>query len=221
MFRQIWLGRPRAGQQVTVWVSATTMHVFSGQELLKTHPVLLTEGDLARLMTQGGRPGRPSPATALPLGPLPADAVVVIDRQVTGSGCVNVAGKLIGVGLPLAGKRATLRIDASLMQVIVDGTLDQGRGARQACQLGAVLVQSQFDRGSGGHPFSAADFTAGPGVSEFFQQFLVSAYSLGEVVVIAAVVVDAFGEGGRVERGQQHVADVVVGSGGVGGDTAA
>lgn len=121
--RQIWLGRQRAGQPVTVWVSATTMHVFSGQELLKTHPVLLTEGDLDRLMTQGGRPGRPSPATALPPGPLPADAVVEIDRQVTGSGCVNVAGKLIGVGLPLAGKRATLRIDASLMQVIVDGTL--------------------------------------------------------------------------------------------------
>lgn len=121
--RQIWLGRQRAGQPVTVWVSATTMHVFSGQELLKTHPVLLTEGDRARLIGQGGRPGRPSPATALPPGPLPADAVVEIDRQVTGSGCVNVAGKLIGVGLPLAGKRATLRIDASLMQVIVDGTL--------------------------------------------------------------------------------------------------
>ncbi|MEU6410324.1 IS481 family transposase [Microbispora sp. NPDC046933] len=121
--RQIWLGRQRAGQQVTVWVSATTMHVFSGQELLKTHPVLLTEGDLAQLIGQGGRFGRPSPATALPPGPLPADAVVEIDRQVTGSGCVNVAGKLIGVGLPLAGKRATLRIDASLMQVIIDGTL--------------------------------------------------------------------------------------------------
>ncbi|GAA1293268.1 hypothetical protein Psi02_43450 [Planotetraspora silvatica] len=121
--RQIWLGRQRAGHQVSVWVSATTLHVFSGQELLKTHPVLLTDGDLARLISQGGRPGRPSPASALPPGPLPADAVVEIDRQVTGAGCVNVAGKLIGVGLPLAGKRATLRINASLMHVIVDGTL--------------------------------------------------------------------------------------------------
>lgn len=121
--RQIWLGRARAGQQVTVWASSTTMHVFCGDELLKTHPITLTSSDLGRLMAGGGRAGRPSPASALPAGPLPADAVVEVDRQVNNAGCVGLAGQLLPVGLPLAGKRVTLRIDAQTVQVIADGVL--------------------------------------------------------------------------------------------------
>lgn len=121
--RQIWLGRARAGQTVTVWASDTTLHIFHGGQLIKTHPVTLTTSDLARLQADGGRPGRPSPATALPAGPLPADAVIEIDRKVNTCGCVGIAGELISVGIPLAGNRATLRIDATTMQVIIDGAL--------------------------------------------------------------------------------------------------
>ncbi|WP_396983086.1 IS481 family transposase [Nonomuraea sp. WAC 01424] len=66
--RQIWLGRARAGQQVSIWASSTTMHVFCGEELLKTYPVTLTSGDLGRLMAGGGRAGRALPANALPAG---------------------------------------------------------------------------------------------------------------------------------------------------------
>ncbi|YCK40244.1 integrase core domain-containing protein [Actinomadura sp. ATCC 39365] len=121
--RQIWLGRARAGQQVTIWASNTTMHVLCGEELLKTHPVTLTSGDLGRLMAGGGRAGRALPANALPGGPLPADAVVEVDRQVNNAGCVGLAGKLLSVGLPLAGRRVTLRIDAQTVQVIADGVL--------------------------------------------------------------------------------------------------
>ena len=93
--RQVWLGTTRAGQTVTIWASATTMHVFSGEKLLKTHPVTLTSADLGRLLIGGGRPGRPSPATALPAGPLAADAVVEVDRMVNNAGCVGLAGKLL------------------------------------------------------------------------------------------------------------------------------
>jgi transposase InsO family protein len=121
--RQVWLGRPRTGQQVTVWASATTMHVFIGEELVKTHPVRLTSADLGRLLAGGGRPGRPSPASALPAGPLPAEAVVEVDRQVNNAGCVGLAGRLLSVGVPLAGQRVTLRIDAQTVQVIADGVL--------------------------------------------------------------------------------------------------
>lgn len=121
--RQIWLGRARSGQQVTIWVSSTTMHVFVGDERFKTHPVTLTSADLGRLMADGGRAGRPSPATALSAGPLPADVVVEVDRQVNNAGCVGLAGELVSVGLPLAGKRVTLRIDAQTVQVIADGVL--------------------------------------------------------------------------------------------------
>jgi transposase InsO family protein len=121
--RQVWLGRARAGQQVTVWASATTMHVFTGEDLIKTHPVTLTSIDLGRLLAGGGRPGRLSPATALPAGPLPAEAVVEVDRQVNNAGCVGLAGRMLSVGVPLASKRVTLRIDAQTVQVIADGVL--------------------------------------------------------------------------------------------------
>ncbi|MGI5486730.1 IS481 family transposase [Microtetraspora malaysiensis] len=121
--RQVWLGPARAGQQVTIWASTTTMHVFMDEELVKTHPVTLTEKDLAHLMTQGGRPGRPCPVSALPAGPLAADTVVEIDRTVNNAGCVGIGGTLVSVGVPLAGKRVTIRLDAQTMQVIADGVL--------------------------------------------------------------------------------------------------
>lgn len=121
--RQIWLGPARAGQQVTVWTSTTTLHVFCGDDLVKTHPVTLTSTDLGRLMAGGGRAGRPAPVNALPAGLLPSDAVVEVDRQVNNAGCVGLAGQLLSVGLPLAGQRVTLRIDARTVQVIAGGVL--------------------------------------------------------------------------------------------------
>jgi transposase InsO family protein len=125
--RQVWLGRARAGQMVTVWASATTMCVFFGEDLLKTHPVTLTSADLGRLMAGGGRVGRPAPAIALPAGPLAADAVVEVDRMVNNAGCVGLAGKLLSVGVPLAGQRVTLRIDAQTVRVIAEGVLVRTR----------------------------------------------------------------------------------------------
>ena len=120
--RQIWLGTTMAGQTVTVWVSSTTLHVFHRDQLIKTHQVTLTPEDLAKLNARG-RPGRPSPATALPAGELPADTTIEVDRLVNHCGMVSIAGKQISVGIPLAGKRVTLRIDAQLIHVIADGVL--------------------------------------------------------------------------------------------------
>ncbi|MFI6803375.1 IS481 family transposase [Streptosporangium canum] len=125
--RQVWLGTARAGQMVTVWASTTTMHVFIGEELVKTHPVTLSGADLGRLMAGGGRAGRPSPAAAVPPGPLAADAVVEVDRMVNNAGCVGLAGRLLSVGVPLAGQRVTLRIDARTVRVIADGVLVRTR----------------------------------------------------------------------------------------------
>ncbi|MFC4591846.1 IS481 family transposase [Sphaerisporangium corydalis] len=125
--RQIWLGREMAGRQVTVWVNATTMHLFHAGKLLKTHPVMLSDSDLARLLARDGRPARPAPADAVPVGELAADAVVQVERLVNGAGCVGLAGRLISVGLPLAGKRVTLRIDARLIQVLDEGVLVKTR----------------------------------------------------------------------------------------------
>jgi integrase len=91
--RQIWLGTTMAGQTVTVWVSATTLHVFHRDQLIKTHPVTITPEDLAKLHARG-RPRRPSPATALPTGDLPAEVTVEVDRQVNNCGMSPVAARL-------------------------------------------------------------------------------------------------------------------------------
>ena len=122
--RQIWLGRPLAGQQVTLRLDYTSLHVFHAGQLIKTHPVTLDSKNLTRLRAAGGRAARPSPATALPPGPLPADAVVEVRRLVGAGGCVGVGGKQVSAGIHLAGQRVTLRIDNKLLQVITaDGVL--------------------------------------------------------------------------------------------------
>jgi transposase InsO family protein len=122
--RQIWLGKPLAGQQVTLRLDHSTLHVFHDGQLIKTHPVTLDDKDLARRHAAGGKPARPSPATALPPGPLPGDATVDVRRLVGAGGCVGIGGKQVSVGIHLAGQRVTLRIDAKLLHVITaDGVL--------------------------------------------------------------------------------------------------
>jgi Integrase core domain len=122
--RQIWLGKPLAGQKVTLRLDRSTLHVFHDGQLLKTHPVTLDGKDLARLRAAGGKPARPSPATALPPGPVPADAIIEVQRLVGAGGCAGIGGKQVSAGIHLAGQRVTLRIDAKLIHVITaDGVL--------------------------------------------------------------------------------------------------
>jgi hypothetical protein len=113
-----------AGQQVTLRLDHTSLHVFHAGQLLKTCPVTLGDQDLARLRVTGGRPARPSPATALPSGPLPADTVVEVQRLVGAGGCGSAGGKQISAGIHSAGQRVTLRIGAKLIHVVTaDGVL--------------------------------------------------------------------------------------------------
>jgi hypothetical protein len=116
--RQIWLGKPLAGQKVTLRLDRTSLHVFHDGQLIKTHPVTLDGKDLARLRAVGGKPARPSPATALPPGPLPANAIIEVQRTVGAGGCVGIGGKQVSAGIHLAGQRVTLRLDAKLIHVI-------------------------------------------------------------------------------------------------------
>jgi hypothetical protein len=122
--RQVWLGKALAGQQVSLRLDHATLHVFHHGQLIKTHSITLDGKDLARLRAAGGRPARPSPATALPPGPLPTDTAVEVERLVGGGGCAGIGGKQISAGIHLAGQRVTFRIDAQLIHVITtDGIL--------------------------------------------------------------------------------------------------
>jgi transposase InsO family protein len=119
--RQVWLGKAMAGQKVTLRLDHASLHVFCDGQLIKTHPVTLEDKDLARLRAAGAKPARPSPATALPPGPLPADAIIEVRRLVNAGGCVGIGGKQVSVGIHLAGQRVTLRVDAKLIHVITPG----------------------------------------------------------------------------------------------------
>ena len=118
--QQFWLGPARAGLPVTLWMDTTTVHVSLAGCYLKTLPSRLSVVDLARLRAEGARPAGPPPVRQ-PSGLL-AEAVD-IERTVSGCGAVRLAGGQVSVGLPLAGRRVTLRLEAGLMHVIADGVL--------------------------------------------------------------------------------------------------
>jgi transposase InsO family protein len=121
--QQFWLGTVRAGQQVTLWMDTTTVHLSIGGWRIKTVPSRLTEVDLARLRNAHARPAGPPPAGPSP-GALAASRCVEVERLVNGIGGVTLLNRLILVGSPLAGQRARIRLDGQLMHVITqDGVL--------------------------------------------------------------------------------------------------
>jgi hypothetical protein len=114
--QQIWLGPARAGLPVVVWVDTDRLHVLGVDGgRIKTTASRLSQRDLARLRADAGRPGRPSP---LPTVQPELPPAVEVDRLVNAHGCVNLAGRQISVGAPLAGQRVRLRLDGILLHVI-------------------------------------------------------------------------------------------------------
>jgi transposase InsO family protein len=121
--QQFWLSPARAGQQVTLWIDTTTVHLSIGGWRIKTVPSRLSEVDLARLRRADGRPAGPPPAGPSP-GALAASRCVEVDRLVNGIGGVTLLNQLILVGSPLAGQRARIRLDGQLMHILTqDGRL--------------------------------------------------------------------------------------------------
>jgi hypothetical protein len=120
--QQFWFGPQRAGQEVTLWIDTTTVHLAVEGRHLKTLPSRLSTRDLSRLRAAGARPAGPPPARPA-LGVLAAGGPVEIDRTVNRTGVVVIAGAQLSVGMPLAGQRATIRLDEHTAHVVVDGQL--------------------------------------------------------------------------------------------------
>jgi len=121
--QQFWLGTARAGQTVTLWMDTTTVHLSIGGWLVKTVPSRLSEVDLARLRRAGARPAGPPPSGPFP-GALAATRCVEVDRLVNSAGIITLGNQVIQVGSPLAGQRARIRLDGTVMHVITqDGIL--------------------------------------------------------------------------------------------------
>jgi hypothetical protein len=120
--QQFWLGPGRAGRKLTLWIDTTTVHLSLDGQHLKTLPSRLTSIDLARLRAQGARPAGPPPARPS-WTQLTAGAPVEIHRTVNAVGMVSIGGTYHSVGQHFAGQRITLRLEATLAHVVLDGVL--------------------------------------------------------------------------------------------------
>jgi hypothetical protein len=117
------VGPARAGQTVTFWIDATTVHLTAGGWRVKTVPSRLSEVDLARLRRAGARPAGPPPSGPFP-GALAASRCVEVDRLVNSAGIITLGNQVIQAGSPLAGQRARIRLDGTVMHVLTqDGVL--------------------------------------------------------------------------------------------------
>ncbi len=116
--QQFWLGPDRAGGVVTFWADTTAVHLLVNGVRLKTVPSRLTTTHLRRLLDDGGQPaGSPPLRTGEP------GTAIEVDRMVNAVGAVGLAGRQHPVGYHFAGRRVTVRLDQSLLQLVQDGVL--------------------------------------------------------------------------------------------------
>jgi transposase InsO family protein len=120
--RQLWLGRRHAGQQVHLWIDHRVIHLSVDGQLVKTVASRFTPGEVGRLHQLGARPAGPPPAT-IPAGGMRIPEAVECDRLVNAAGLIGLGGRQFSVGQQHAGQRVTVRLDAQLAHVLLDGML--------------------------------------------------------------------------------------------------
>jgi hypothetical protein len=91
------------------------VHVLLDGHRIKTLPSRLDVADPGRLTAAGAGPAGPPP--------LPAGNVVELERTVNASGNLSVGSQVISAGLPLAGRRVTLRLDGPVAHILASGTV--------------------------------------------------------------------------------------------------
>lgn len=104
--RQFWLGPDRAGVTVTFWADTDVIHLLVAGVRLKSFRSHLSNADLAKLAANGGRAAGPTP-----LPPAEPGTAVEVDRTVSRSGTVSLAGRVVLAAEILNGRRVTVRIE--------------------------------------------------------------------------------------------------------------
>lgn len=118
--RQLWLGRRYGGARVRLWIDHQVIHLSTDGRLLKTVASRFTRAELPRLRQLGARPAG-HPPTTTPAGGTPG--AVECDRLVNAAGLIGLGGHQFSVGQPHAGHQVTIRLDAHLAHVLLDGVL--------------------------------------------------------------------------------------------------
>ena len=100
--KQFWLGPARAGITVTFWADHDVIHLPAGGARLKTVRSHLTDNDLAPLAAPAAVP----PAHLPSRPPRPTAPPIEVDRLVSRSGSVGLAGREFLTAEILAGRRS-------------------------------------------------------------------------------------------------------------------
>ncbi|MET8122441.1 hypothetical protein [Micromonospora sp. NPDC005189] len=119
-WQQFWLSPTRSGLPVTLWADTTVVHLLIGGVRLKTVPSRLTPAHLRQLLADDGLPAGPPPITT---SAVQAGAPIEVERLVNATGLISLAGRQHPVGYHFAGRRVTVRLDRSLVQITADGIL--------------------------------------------------------------------------------------------------
>ena len=120
--RQLWLGRRYAGARVRLWIDHQVIHLSVDGQLLKTVASRFTTAEVPRLVQLGARPAGPPPATT-PAGGPSIPGAVECDRLVNAAGLIGLGGRQLSVGQQHAGQQVTVRLDAKLAHILLDGGL--------------------------------------------------------------------------------------------------
>ena len=111
--RQFWLGPARAGQTVRFWASVDVIHLSIAGARVKSLRSHLSVADLLALAQDG--------AVAAGPPPLPLDAngaAIEVDRAVSNSGLVSLAGRQVLAAEILGGRPVIVRIEPSTLMFL-------------------------------------------------------------------------------------------------------
>jgi transposase InsO family protein len=109
--RQFWLGPARAGQTARFWASVDVIHLSINGARVKSLRSHLSTADLAQLVRQGATPAGPPPLPAVE----PRGGAIEVDRTVSNSGIVSLAGHQVLAAEILGGRRIAIRIDTAAL----------------------------------------------------------------------------------------------------------
>jgi transposase InsO family protein len=106
--RQFWLGPARAGQTVRFWASVDVIHLSIAGARVKSLRSHWSGADLAQLANDGAVPAGPPPLPAVEPG---HGGAVEVDRGVSNSGIVSLAGHQVLAAEILRGRQVAIRIE--------------------------------------------------------------------------------------------------------------
>jgi transposase InsO family protein len=110
--QQFWLGPVRAGQTVRLWASVDVIHLSIAGARVKSLRSHWSVADLAQLQREGATAAGPPPLPSVQRGD---GGAIEVDRSVSNSGIVSLAGHQLLAAEILRGRQVSIRIEPNTL----------------------------------------------------------------------------------------------------------